>query len=178
VSFIGGIKHVQIGLRRMDDPSEPGFDFVLPESPRLALETGVEVIPVDAVEEVLRRTFRKRLKLMTRAAHLAQGRLIQFGPPPPVSDEWLEPFLEKQNVAATTLPNRLLRWKLWRLTVSLFRQQALDIGARFVDCPPEALDRDGFMRDDLVRNVTHGNIAFGRLLLDQVRSLSLETGRG
>jgi hypothetical protein len=98
--------------------------------------------------------------------------VVQFAPPPPVSDRWLEPFLSKQNVKATTLPNRFLRWKLWRLTVAVFRQHAAQCGVRFVDCPPAALDSDGFMRDALVRNVTHGNAAFGRLLLEQARSLS------
>jgi hypothetical protein len=39
-----------------------------------------------------------------------------------------------------------------------------------VDCPPDALDGDGFMRDDLVRNATHGNTAFGALLLHEVRA--------
>lgn len=173
LSFIGGTKHVQLGLlRQMDDPSEPPFDFVLPEAPRLPLDSGTEVIPFDGVRELIRREFRRRIRLITRVASLAPGRVIQFGPPPPVSDRWLEPFLQKQNVNATTLPNRLLRWKLWRVTVALFRQHAVECGARFVDCPPEALDADGFMRDELVRNVTHGNVEFGRLLLAQAQAQS------
>lgn len=172
VSFIGGIRHVRLGLRQMDDPSEVPFEFVLSEAPQLPLEPGTEVIPLEGVHEVMRRAFKKRLKLITRVANLAPGRLVQFAPPPPVSDKWLEPFLLKQNVKATTLPNRLLRWKLWRLAVGVIRQHAVQCGAQFVDCPPGALDADGFMRDELVRNVTHGNVAFGRLLLAQARSLS------
>lgn len=172
LSFIGGTKHVQLGLRQMDDPCERPFDFVLPESPRLPLESGTEMIPFDGIRETVRREFKRRMRLITKVAALAPGRVIQFAPPPPVSDRWLEPFLLKQNVSATTLPNRLLRWKLWRVTVTLFRQHAVDCGARFVDCPPEALDADGFMRDELVRNVTHGNVEFGRLLLAQAQSQS------
>lgn len=172
ISFISGIRHVRLGLRQMDDPLERPFDFVLAEAPHMPLESGTEIIPFDGVHEVVRRAFKRRFKLMTRVAGLAPGRLVQFAPPPPVSDRWLEPFLSKQNVKATALPNRLLRWKLWRLTVAVFRQHADRCGARFVDCPPEALDADGFMRDELVRNVTHGNVAFGRLLLEQARSLS------
>jgi hypothetical protein len=171
-SFIGGIKHVRLGLAPMDDPSEPTFDFVLPEARHLPLEPGTEVIPLDAVREIVRRMSSKRMKILARVAELAPGRVVQFAPPPPVSDVWLQPFLSKQSVKATRLPNRLLRWKLWRLTVEHLQQQADALGARFLDCPPEALDPDGFMRDELVRNATHGNLAFGGMLLNQVRTVS------
>jgi hypothetical protein len=170
-SFVGGIRHVRVGLLPMDDPSEPTFDFVLPEARQLPLEPGTEVIPFDGVREIIRKGFNKRMKVLDRLAQLAPGRIVQFAPPPPVSDRWLEPFLEKQSVKATKLPNRLLRWKLWRVAVQHFREHAEALGARFLDCPPEALDADGFMRDELVRNATHGNVAFGGLLLDQVRAL-------
>ena len=170
-SFISGVMHVQLGLRRLDDPSEPPFDFVLPEAPRLPLDPEADVVPSDAMREVVRREFKMRLKMLGRLVAIAPGRVVQFAPPPPVSDRWLEPVLEKTRTKATALPNRWVRWKLWRLTVDLFRQQASSLGARFVDCPPGALDADGFMRDDLVRNATHGNTAFGALLLDEVRTL-------
>ena len=168
-SFIGGVRHVRLGLRRLDDPSEPAFDFVLPDAPRLPLEGGVDVIPADAVREVIRRSFAKRLKILGKVTRLAPGRVVQFAPPPPVSDRWLQPFLLKHNAKSATLPNRMLRWKLWRLTVDVIRLHAEGLGARFLDCPPEAVDADGFMRDELVRNVTHGNLAFGMLLLNQIR---------
>lgn len=170
-SFISGVMYVQLGLRRLDDPAEPPFDFVLPESPRLPLDREADLIPADAMREVVRREFKMRLKMIGRLATLAPGRVVQFAPPPPVSDQWLEPLLEKTRIKATALPNRWVRWKLWRLTVDLFRQQASSVGARFVDCPSGALDPDGFMRDDLVRNPTHGNTAFGALILEEVRRL-------
>jgi hypothetical protein len=170
-SFIGGIKHIRLGLAQLDDPSEPTFDFVLPEAPHLPLEPGTEVIPFDGVREIIRKTFAKRMKVLARVAELAPQRVVQFAPPPPVSDEWLQPFLDKQKIKAEKLPNRLLRWKLWRLTVAHFCEQAHLLGARFVDCPPESVDDEGFMRNELVRNATHGNTAFGNLLLNQIKAL-------
>jgi hypothetical protein len=170
-SFIGGVSHVQLGIRQLDDPSSPAFDFVLPESPRLRLDPTAEVIPTNAVREIVRRGFKSRLKTVQRLTRVAPGRVVQFAPPPPVSDRSLQPLLEKISVKATTLPNRWLRLKLWRLTVDIFRQHAAEFGARFIDCPPEALDADGFMRDDLVQNTTHGNAAFGALVLGQIRAL-------
>jgi hypothetical protein len=169
-SFISGIMHVELGLQRLDEPSEPAFDFVLPEAPGAGLDAEAEIIPSDAMREVLRRRFKTRLKMLTRLAALAPGRVVQFVPPPPVSDRWLAPLLDKRSVKATVLPNRWVRWKLWRLAADIFRQHASEQGARFVDAPPAALDGDGFLRDELVRNATHGNAAFGALLLDQIRA--------
>jgi hypothetical protein len=170
-SFISGVMYVQLGLRRLDDPTEPAFDFVLPESPRLPLDPEADLIPADAMREVVRRAYKMRFKMLGRLATLAPGRVVQFAPPPPVSDQWLEPLLRaKSRIKGAAFPNRWVRWKLWRVTVDLFRQQAASVGVRLVDCPPDALDGDGFMRDDLVRNATHGNTAFGALLLHEVRA--------
>lgn len=170
-SFISGIMHVQLGLRRLDDPAEAPFDFVLPESPGAALDADAALIPFDAIREVVRQQFKSRLKMLGRLAAIAPGRVVQFAPPPPVSDRWLEPLLDKSSVKAVALPNRWVRWKLWRLTADIFRQHALAAGARFVDSPPESMDPNGFLRDDLVRNATHGNTAYGALLLRQIRTL-------
>jgi hypothetical protein len=169
-SFISGIMHVQLGLRRLDDPSEAPFDFVLPASADAPLDPDADLIPFDAIREVLRQQFKSRLKMLGRLAAIAPGRVVQFPPPPPVSDRWLEPLLEKTSVKATALPSRWVRWKLWRLTADIFREHARSLGARFVDAPAESMDGDGFLRDDLVRNATHGNTAFGALLLHQIRS--------
>src|SRR5688500_1994223 len=56
-SFVSGIQHVQIGLRPLYYPSEPEFDFVLPEAPHLPLQQGAEIIPADAMREVIRHSF-------------------------------------------------------------------------------------------------------------------------
>ena len=177
LSFIGGIRHIRLGMRVMEDPSDVPFDFVLAEAPHLPLEPGTEVIPYDAVYHVISRMFKKRLTLLPRIAQSAPGRLVQFAPPPPVCDRHLQRVLAKRNAkgespSGAKLPNRILRWKLWRLAATVLRQHAEACGARFVDCPPEALDADGFMREELVRNVSHGNVAFGRLLLQQAQALS------
>jgi hypothetical protein len=171
-SFISGIMHVQLGMRRLDDPSEAPFDFILPEAPAAPLDAGADLVPADAVREVLRYQFKMRLKILKRLAAVAPGRIVQFAPPPPVSDTWLQARLAQSSPAPAELPNRWLRWKLWRLTTDLFRQQAVSLGERFVDSPPQSMDGDGFMRDEYVRNATHGNTAFGALLLAQIRSLS------
>lgn len=171
LSFISGIQHVQVGLRTLYDPSEPAFDFVLPEAPQLPLVEDAQVVPVDAVRAVVGRKFKRRLKLLEKVTRLSAGPVYQFVPPPPVSDRWVTDFVQQRGGAVDHLPSGLVRWKLWRLTADIFRERADEVGARFVDCPHDAVDAAGFMRDSLVRNLTHGNIAFGALVLDQIRTL-------
>ena len=170
-SFISVIKHVQFGLRSLDYPSELPFDFVYPGAPQLPLDRAAEIVPADAMRDALRAAVWMRLKMVRRLIDAAPGRVVQFAPPPPVSDQWLGRWLATKT-AHHRMPNRIVRWKLWTLTADLFRDQAERFGARFVMPPPEAVDADGFMRDELVRNVTHGNLAFGRLLLQQMRQLA------
>jgi hypothetical protein len=169
-SFISGVQHVHIGLRPLTYPAEPLFDFVLPEAPHLPLDPGAEIVPADAMRQVIDGAFRSRMKLLRKFAQLAPGRVVQFAPPPPAPDLWIE-GLAARHQAGTRRPNGLVRWKIWRLTVDLFRERATSFGARFVDCPPAAVDDQGFMRQEFVRNLTHGNIGFGRLLLEQIRAL-------
>jgi hypothetical protein len=174
--FVSGIRHVQLGLRRLENPSEPAFDFVLPEAPRLPLDEAAVVIPFDAMWKIVARQFSSRMKLLHRVTELARTPVFHFAPPPPVPDRWVEAVIRKhvrkhQVEMVPELPRRTLRWKLWRLTTEIFREHAERFGARFVDYPREAVDADGFMRDELVRNITHGNEGFGLLVLDQIRGL-------
>ena len=170
-SYVSGVKHVEYPLRRLDDPSEPPFDFFLPDAPQLPPVATAELIPADAVTALMERAFRSRLKVLRKVTALAPGRVIQFGPPPPVSESWIRSFAAGYGADPALLPTAGLRWKLWHVTVKMFREQAERLGARFVDAPRETMDGDGFLRDDLVRNVTHGNTAYGAILLAHIRPL-------
>jgi hypothetical protein len=171
-SFVSGIQHVHLGLRPVYYPAEPPFDFVLPETADLPLEEGAEIVPVDAVRQVVQESFSSRMKILRRLSRMAPGRVIQFAPPPPAPDRWIEVLMRKRQFdTPPRLPSGRVRWKLWRLTTDIFREHACGEGARFVDYPAASVDADGFMRAELVRNLTHGNVGFGELVLDQIRGL-------
>jgi len=171
LSFVGGIQHVHVALRTLYDPSAPAFDFELPGAPHLRVSPAVERIPFDAMHELLAWRFRSRMKLLDKVARLAPGRVFHFAPPPPVSDRWIDVALRERDLTPDHLPDRSVRWKVWRLTADLFREHAEACGARFLEAPEASMDADGFLRDDLARNLTHGNTAFGALLLQQVRAV-------
>jgi len=175
--FIGGIKHMSMGIRRHPQP----FDFVLPESPDLPLEQGAEIIPASALREMLRAATQPYLTILQMIAELAPGPVYQFEPPPPVPDSWLwEKIRWRQQRGRDEpgeLPARLVRFKLWRLNTLIMSEFTEELRIRFVPHPPEAVDSEGFLLPDLVSNGTHANQAYGALILDQLTSLEPELRR-
>lgn len=65
-----------------------------------------------------------------------------------------------------------LRRKLYDIHTDLFRQACLAQGISFVEVPDGVVDEDGIMlREFWNRDATHGNEAYGRRVLDQVRQM-------
>lgn len=170
-SFIGGVNHVQLGLRRLSTPSDPVFDFVLPEAPDLPLDPDAEIVPAEVMREHMRYEFHGKTKLIGKLTQAAKTPVYQFAPPPVAPDSVVALLPAKLGVPSSLLPSRLLRWKLWRLAVDVVRAEAERAGARFVDYPPASVDANGCMREELARNLTHGNDAYGALVLDQITQL-------
>ena len=66
-----------------------------------------------------------------------------------------------------------LRLAIWGLQQDLCREQAAALGAEFVDPPAAALDAGGYLAaDHWTDDPTHGNAAYGRLVLDQIAALT------
>lgn len=141
--------------------------------------------------DLLRAHFDQRLEkvwAMQRAihAHYPQARFAHLSAPPPV--DALPPLTEAelaeggnkvmlQFLAFDSAPAPL-RLAIWDLQQELCREQAALLGAAFVEPPAAALDADGFLgRGFWTDDPTHGNAAYGRLVLDQIAALvSLRQG--
>ena len=66
-----------------------------------------------------------------------------------------------------------LRLRIWGLQQELCRQQAALLGADFVEPPTATLDAEGFLAAGFwTDDPTHGNAAYGRLVLDQIAALA------
>jgi hypothetical protein len=174
-SFIDASNHVKLPLRRVQGASEPHFDFVLPEQPDLPLAETAEIVPYTAVREHLRNSMQQRIETFRKVADLTPGRLIQVESPPPTHDRWLQLWLRHVDVTEIELPPRFVRYKLWRIVTEIFREEAERVGARFVEYPPESVDANGFLRDELVRDMHHGNADFGALILERLRPIAEES---
>ena len=176
--FINGSHHLSLGLWRHPQP----FDLVLPEAPDLPFDPDAEVVPADALREVLSTRLEGQLRTIGEIAEVASGTVYQVEAAPPPTDRWM---LEGEGGQKTRtkrrklpewsegeLAGRFLRYKLWRLHSQLMREHAEQVGIHFLAHPPEATDEEGFLLDELCRNAAHANTAYGALVLEQMRSLS------
>jgi hypothetical protein len=177
VSFVGGVKHISIALRPVRRTGEPPFDFILPEEPELPLQEGTELIPHDAVREVLLRTTMRFRVLLEKIAQSTQAPVFQVESPPPPPERLMKAWFGSRHrhrgpdSGHFDLPMPLVRYKLWRLNSQLVREHSAELGVTFVEHPPEAVDSDGFLREELVRNYTHANQDYGQLVVNQLAAL-------
>ena len=172
--FINGTHHVSLGLWRHPQP----FDVILPDAPDLPLDAEAEVIPADAMREVLSTRLEGQLRTIAEIAEVAGGTVYQVEAAPPPTDRWM---LESEAGRKTRakrrklpewsegeLAGRYVRYKLWRLHSQLMREHADQVGIRFLAHPPGATDDEGFLLDELCRNAAHANTAYGALVLEQM----------
>jgi hypothetical protein len=186
-AFVGGIDHQSLGLGEHPQP----FDVVLPELPRLPLAPEAEIIPVDAMVEVLKRRASVALRTLRHIAEAALGPVYQFASPPPPSPAWLakqEAWLDAlkrayangaRGSALVTLieslgmrHERFVRYKLWRLSSQIYSEAAGELGVRLVSLPDAVVDGEGFLRPEFCGDPIHANAAYGALVLAQMESIA------
>lgn len=168
-SCIGGNAHNALGMVRNPRP----FDFVLASEPDLPIEEGAEVIPFAVMEAVMRGRMVERLKLMLLVKAAAGGPMRHLESPPPLADSQ---FIV-DNMPAQMVRHRergssspVLRYKLWRLQSAIIAGVCADNDIPFIPAPREAMTTDGLLRTDYAADISHGNVAYGMLVLDQMEA--------
>lgn len=93
---------------------------------------------------------------------------ICLSPPPPVGD-WkrirLGPWMNALKDRDPT--PKELKLHLYRVQCEVLRDMAEKVGASFIE-PDESLLDDGFLSIDYCADVTHGNVAYGEVMLKRV----------
>lgn len=109
------------------------------------------------------------------AAHYPNASMHYLSSPPPCGDEnhiRTFPGVFRPRLSQGVSPMDLRR-KLYDIQTDLFRQACTAIGVDFIDTPDNAVDAQGAMKREFWnRDPTHGNAAYGRLVLNQVLSKS------
>jgi hypothetical protein len=169
-SLIGGACHTQLGMLAHPRP----WDFVLPAAEHLPLAPGTELIPHDAVKDILFGLMQEYLEITLQVQGAATGDLFHIEPPPPCADEermlphvpWpLFPGMRHEISPA------LFRYKLWRLQSSLLEEHCREHGIGFVPYPGTTADERGFLAPAYFGDGAHANPAYGALVLEQMRRL-------
>jgi len=166
-SFIGGNAHTVLGLVEHNRP----FDFVLPEAPDLPLDPERELVTVDAVRSALEAIDVQSTPILDMLLREAGGPVVQVGPPPPV----FVADAKREKYPWSMTPDRprafappWVRYKVWRLSTALIEARCRALSLPFVAAPAEALDANGFLRDELRKDVAHANGRYGALVLREL----------
>lgn len=172
VSFLGGNEHSVLSLL---NPAVP-FDFVWPASSTAPLRDGHQPVALAVVEAQLLSAIQQTLAQLTmiRARHPAL-RIVHVAPPPPQANEDRmrdTPEVFGDLIARHGLMPLSIRLKYYGVYLDLFKRHLAPLRIDVLGPPPESLDEHGALRDGLTLGCTHGNEAYGTLVLQQLRQLA------
>ncbi len=111
------------------------------------------------------------------AAHFSEAQIFHLSPPPPCGDAAhvsAHPGIFRPRLHLGVSPPSLRR-KFFDIQTDLYREACERANITFVDVPKGATGEDGLMKRDYWNNdPTHGNAAYGRLVLNQINALTGE----
>lgn len=183
--FWRGNQHVSSYLLEAD----PRFDFVLSSEPDRSLDETATIVPEALVRASLLPTLQGLTHLLRFLQAVGAQSVVCGTPPPCGNDIWIvndylttdprwlrlqagRPWPRQFNrdgqvdPGAIRLTPRALRYKVWAVLQALERETAAAAGVAFLASPEAAQTADGFLRDEYRRDITHGNEAYGILVLD------------
>lgn len=164
-SVIGGNAHNALALMRHPRP----FDFLLPDGSGPPPDAGSELIPFGQMRAALETRLETDLARL-RACEAAAGSFLHLESPPPLRDgdyitAHAEPWFRDAAGATVVAAGIGVRWRAWRLASQILREAVEELGCRYLPVPPEAQDPDGFLQPWLAADPTHGNEAYGEILI-------------
>ena len=100
--------------------------------------------------------------------------MIESPPPSPSSDHITSTIDKdlKERMIAYGVSDKYLRYEYWRMRSSFAESLSLELGMKFVKAPSESFDNEGFLSPEYWGNATHGNDLYGKLVLDQIRTIA------
>ena len=169
-SVVGGNVHNVLALMRHPRP----FDFILSGEEGPPRDEEAELIP----EALVRASLSARLApdfARLRALEAIVGPFLHIESPPPVRDgtfiaERAEGAFRDRAGPQVAAAGPGLRWRMWRLSSALLREAVEDLGCTYLSAPPTARDADGFLDLEFAADPTHGNEAYGELLIRAIEA--------
>lgn len=168
--FLCGSEHFRWSVT----PGPRPFDIVEPRDDDGAALVG-ELIPYDLAMSFARDVSGFVAPFARSLRRLTAQRLVQvIAPPPPRDMPGLlaaipDTFPGVAEFGVSPLP---FRAKIWRLASRALTDVCAETGIAAVPCPPEALEADGALREDMVSDIVHGNVVWGRLIVRELLRLA------
>jgi hypothetical protein len=148
------------------------FDFLIPGSGQPPSEAGAEIIPYDLVFEMAYQTFRPHFGLMQHIQAVTKIPVAYLLPPPPTSQTAVIQKNLSESLRELTelyyMPSASLIYKSWCIYAAATRELCSEFGIAVVPPPREALDEQGLLRIEYVKDCLHGNAEYGAIVIEQL----------
>jgi len=171
VCSIQGSQYNIFGLVKHPQP----FDFYWPDEPGLPIDEDAELLPLSLVTSIFKRDLRATFHILDTIKKISRIKTYFLEPPPPVPSEAhirKHPSSFREKINQHGVSPAVFRYKLWRLQAKLVREHCASLGLDYIPVPKEAQNRQGLLRRPYWNiDPTHGNAAYGALVLNQIRSL-------
>lgn len=164
--FIGGSEHYRWSLTPGPEP----FDVFIPGEDNATKAVG-QVIPFDLFMTFAQEKLRGLQLVVEFLRNFTALPLIQILPPPPIRDlapmvaELPELARQIGEYGVSPLP---FRTKIWRATGMALQRTCADLGIESLGAPPGGISDQGCLPDEMVGDVVHANIVWGRLQVQQL----------
>jgi hypothetical protein len=164
---VHGNEHIALSVVRRHEP----IDFILGESPELALEEGATLLTEAAIRETLRDKMAETFAIVAAVRRATSAPLVCIEPPPPLPDAQIlaypKEFFRKAVDAARLSPERF-RHKVWRVQSALYREMCAANDIAFVAVPQRFIAPPGVLaREAWGADATHANAVFGAAMVEQ-----------
>jgi len=181
VSCIGGNQHQKLALVQHPRP----FDVFLPGEENDKFSTDVRVLPYQQVLAILERGIKygrdgQRLRRIKAAATCE---VLHLMPPPPKEDVQHvlanpESAFALAGIHELGVSPAKLRMKFWKIQMQALANLTDEMGLALLPPPPAAVTAAGFLdRPYYADDATHGNSAYGALIIDQIIEFLIHSGR-
>lgn len=170
-----GNEYNTMGMLQHPEP----FDFDLPGS-GIPIEEGKTVIPYAMMRAQMTALCEQNVLLFWRFFNEAAEKPVFLTPPPP-------PIADKMHIMSYpgAFAGRAkqygvspvgLRRKMWLLYCDILRDVTKDTGTTFVELPDPAFVDGCLAKQFWQEDPTHGNVDYGRLMLEHVTDLAFGAG--
>jgi len=171
-SFMHGNEHSMLSLVQHARPC----DFHLPWETQSTLVEKAQPLPFDVVRRQMEQALNPALACLAMMRGKLPGvRIVHVMAPPPIESEAhirQAPEVFREKIEKTGVTPLSVRLKYYRLAERMLAESLAALDVTLLAAPDQARSPSGAIRDDYAYGATHGNEAYGRLVLDQMRALA------
>lgn len=165
LTSIGGNEHNVLSIAR----NRPHFDFILGEQPDLPLERGAEILPEAAIRETILDWMSEKIAILRALRRATSVPIVQIEPPPPLPREQVLAYPKeffRSVIDQRKMSPDLLRRKMWRVQIGVYRDVCAELGIAYVPTLPEMIGADGMLATSACgKDATHANEAYGEAMV-------------